>query len=1095
MTCKNCGKENRPEARYCRFCGAEQTVASTQKGLIGKDSIAPKLEELDMKLKVAREFAATGARMGLDCLIMGDSGTGKRFIAKLISDKMLAAGVAKRAPKEVDAADWADFANDFDNNIAALKDGILLITNAQKLVPTTKANDVIELDKLFTRMGNTEGAPIVILCGLLNDMCAFLENNKSVHRLFEFDFKLDAFGLEELTELTVSILKEKYNKEADEALGKRLRAHFAWFMRQPDLGHTNGHLAEKVAEDVCVKAICRGSKTVGEQDVNTAECFIPKTEEEIFADLDKYIGLQSVKDEIRAILNNVKERKEHGVKDKLLKDHYIFTGNPGTGKTTFARKFGEVLSAIGALPTGQFVEVSGKDFIGQAIGDTEANVKNYVNKAMGGVLFIDEAYALNDGKTGGFGADAVNTLLTLLENRKGEFVCIMAGYTKEMGEFVRMNPGIPSRCNVTIEFPDYDARELEKLFRIMLISNDEGTVFTLEDRAEEMLPKVFDRMYLKRTDTFGNARAVRNLFDEAIKRHRARKAGNDVLSYADIVGEDATKEVSVEDVMKELDGFVGMKSVKDAIRRIAQEVAVQKQLIEMGEAAEGLKKYNFVLTGNPGTGKSSVARMFGKIFHALGVTATDRVVEKVPKDIISQYVNESDKQMDAAITEAMGGVLFLDEAYDLEPMDSAGRSTSSEGKKAVQTLLTRMENEAGKFVVICAGYPKQMNDWLGSNDGLKRRFSHFIHIDDYTAEELLEIYERTAKAKRYNFTLANEEVRMKALNMFQNMVAMKDERFGNAGEAVKKVEETKTNMNVRINGLPADQWTPENLHTAFLEDIPYEEPEKVSVEKCLEELNKLVGLEGVKGSLTKLAHTINNEIEAAKLENRRPEIPLGHYLFLGNPGTGKTTVARLMGKILYSMGALPSPKVIEVGVADLKGRFTGDSEAQTKHIIDTAMGGILFIDEAYQLVGGDSFNASIMNVLLTRLENDRGKFVCIAAGYTYEMQAFIESNSGIRSRFPERNWINFEDYNPDELYRIFMIYANEGGYKLDTMAENAVKAKFIQIYGKRDRTFGNGREARNLFDDVKGNLAARLAEEGGVHTPEERLTIKMEDVI
>ena len=1093
MNCNKCGRENRPEASFCRFCGEPLVQETTQKGLIGKASITAILDDLDNKLQVAKVVAENGTRIGLDCLILGDSGTGKNFIANLIVSKMLASGVVKKAATKVDAADWDDFASDFDKKIAGLKDGVLLITNAQKLLPTSKASDVNQLDKLFTRMRNTEGAPIVIMCGLHNDLAEFLENNKDVHRLFEFDFILPAFGLNDLTELTLELLKEKYKVEAADDLSAKLKAHFGWYMRQTDVGHTNGHLSEKVAEGLYVKATLRGSKVVEAQDIDTSECFIPKTEEQILAELDDYVGLQSVKDEIRAIIRNVKAKKENGVKDKLLKDHYLFTGNPGTGKTTFARKFGEVLNAIGALPTGQFVEVPAKDFIGQFIGDSEANVKKYVDKAMGGVLFIDEAYALNQ-STGGYGMDAVNTLLTLLENRKGEFVCVMAGYTKEMGEFVRMNPGIPSRCNVTIEFPDYTARELETLFRNMLLRNNERTEFTLDAKAEEMLPKIFDKMYLKRSETFGNAREVRNLFDLAVKRHRLRNATDDVLTYADIVGEDATEEISVDDIMKEFDGFVGMQSVKDAIRRIAKEIAVQRQLIEMGEAAEGLTKYNFILTGNPGTGKSTVARIFGKVFKALGVTSTDRVTEKVPKDIIGQFVNESDKKMDAAINEAMGGVLFLDEAYDLEPMDAAGKSTSSEGKKAVQLLMTRMENEAGKFVVICAGYPKEMATFMNSNPGLKRRFSHTIHIEDYSAEELLEIYERAAKAKKYNFSLADETVRMKALNMFRNMIAMKDDKFGNAGEAMKKVAETKTNINNRLMSIPPDQWTPEVLHTALAEDIPYEEPAKVSIEDCLAELNALIGLGGVKDALTKLAHTINNEIESAKQENRRPEIPLGHYLFLGNPGTGKTTVARLMGKILYSMGALPTPNVVEVGKSNLVGRYVGDTEAITSHVIDTAMGGILFIDEAYQLAS-DQFGRNALEVLVARLENDRGKFVCIAAGYTYEMESFISENSGFESRFPQRNRITFEDYNPDELFQIFMIYANKGGYMLDPMAENAVRGKLTMLYNNRGRSFGNGRDARNLFDEVKSNLAARLAEEGGTHTPEERKTIKMEDVL
>ena len=1098
MTCKKCGKENRQEALYCRFCGEPMAQEMTQKGLIGKESIVPMLEDLDNKLKVAKVVISQGTRIGLDCLILGDSGTGKNFIAHLIASKMISSGVVKHAAKEVDAAEWDEFMGDFDKNMETLKDGILLITNAQKLLPTEKSRAVDRLDKLFTRMRKTEGTPIVLLCGNLNDVSKYMDNNKDVRRLFEFEFQLETFGLKDLTELTISLLEEKYKVKVADDIVKKLNAHFAWFMRQPDLGHLNGHLAEYVSETIYYKMALRPDKTVVVDDIDTAQCFIPKSEEQILADLDNYIGLQTVKDEIKAIVRNVKMRKESGVKEKLLKDHFIFTGNPGTGKTTFARIFGEVLNAVGALPTGQFVEVSAKDLIGRYLGDTEEKVKEYVNKAMGGVLFIDEAYALNQstgGAEGGsFGMDAVNTLITLLENRKGEFVCVMAGYTKEMNEFMRMNPGIPSRCNVIIEFPDYNARELEQLFRMMLTRNAERTEFSLDCKAEEMLPKVFDRMYLKRSETFGNAREVRNLFDLAVKRHRLRNAADNVFSYADIVGEDATEGISVDEIMKELDGFVGMNSVKSAIRRIAKEVAVQQQLIEMGEVSEGLTRYNFIITGNPGTGKTTVARTFGKIFKALGVTSTDHVTEKVPKDIISKYVNESDKLMNDAVNEAMGGVLFLDEAYDLEPMDEAGHSTSSEGKKAVQTLLTRMENDAGKFVVICAGYPKQMNDWLGSNDGLKRRFSHFIHIDDYTAEELMEIYERAAKTRRYNFQLANEEVRMKVLNMFRGMVAMKDQKFGNAGEAMKKVAETKNNIYNRINDTPREQWTDEFLHTALLEDIPYEEPAKVSVEKCLEELNQLVGLNGVKTALAKLAHTINNEIESAKLENRRPDIPLGHYLFLGNPGTGKTTVARLMGKILYSMGALPSPNVVEVDKSKMVGRYLGDTEAFTSHLIDSAMGGILFIDEAYQLTG-DQYGNSALQTLVTRLENDRGKFVCIAAGYSYEMESFLAGNSGFESRFPERNRIIFEDYTPDELFQIFMIHANKGGYMLDSMAENAVRGKLTMMYNNRGRSFGNGREARNLFEEVKGNLAARLAEEGGTHTSEERKTIKMEDVL
>ena len=390
MVCNKCGKDNRKEAKYCRFCGTEFSRASAPRELICKAGILPELEKLEDKLKVAGIIAEGGARIGMDCLILGDSGSGKNFIANMIADKMLSSGVAKKKPMAVDASDWDKFSSDFDKNISSIKDGILLITNAHKLLPTSKASNVNQLDRLFTRMRSTEGAPVVLLCGLLNELSVFMEYNKDVRRLFEFEFSLEAFDISGLSELAMTIFRERYGAGVSEGVEECLRSHFSWYMRQADLGYTNGHLAEKVAEDIYVKAALRGSRIIETQDIDPDRCFVPKSEEDILADLDGYVGLQSVKDEIRAIIRNVKKRKEKGVKSKLLCDHYIFTGNPGTGKTTFARKFGEVLNAIGALPTGQFVEISGKDFIGRFQGDSEANVKNYVAKAMGGVLFIDE---------------------------------------------------------------------------------------------------------------------------------------------------------------------------------------------------------------------------------------------------------------------------------------------------------------------------------------------------------------------------------------------------------------------------------------------------------------------------------------------------------------------------------------------------------------------------------------------------------------------------------------------------------------------------------------------------------------------------------
>jgi SpoVK/Ycf46/Vps4 family AAA+-type ATPase len=497
-----------------------------------------------------------------------------------------------------------------------------------------------------------------------------------------------------------------------------------------------------------------------------------------------------------------------------------------------------------------------------------------------------------------------------------------------------------------------------------------------------------------------------------------------------------------------------------------------------------------VLTGNPGTGKTTIARKLGKLFKAFGLTASDKVVEKTPKDIVSGYVNCSDKNMDDAVNEAMGGVLFLDEAYAIAPVDATGQCTNPEGKKALEALLTRMENDRGKFVVIAAGYKDKMNDLIRANEGFKSRFTHFLHIEDYTADELCLIFMNMLKAEALQ--PENDTVRDRAFKMFERMTASKDEKFGNAREARKVLDQTKRNLASRLKEIPYEAWTPELMTTIVADDIPFEEAKKLSPDECLAELDSLVGLQQVKDAMRALINSVNRANHLAKLTGEKSTVMPGHFMFLGNPGTGKTTVARMMGKILHSMGVIQRPDVIEVDKSKLVGRYVGETEAITTEVINSAMGGILFVDEAYSLAG-DQYGRNALDTLLKQLEDKRDRFVCIVAGYTKEMQAFVAANSGIKSRFPERNWINFEDYNDDELYQIFANLCKKENITITDDAATLLRARFKMIYMRRDDKFGNAREARNMFESVKANMATRTALLASP-TLEELKTIQPEDI-
>ena len=280
-----------------------------------------------------------------------------------------------------------------------------------------------------------------------------------------------------------------------------------------------------------------------------------------------------------------------------------------------------------------------------------------------------------------------------------------------------------------------------------------------------------------------------------------------------------------------------------------------------------------------------------------------------------------------------------------------------------------------------------------------------------------------------------------------------------------------------------------------------------SEEECLGELDSLIGLDSVKEDIRMMLDELSQKKLAAEIEGKEFEkVELDHYLFIGNPGTGKTTVARLMGRILHSLGALARPDVLEVKRSDLVAGYSGQTAMKTREVVNKAMGGVLFIDEAYSLFHGphDEFGLECVDELLKLLEDRRGEFVCIAAGYPREMQQLMESNSGLASRF--RKTIVFKDYDARQLMEIFRMMCRKQDYTIEPEAERALTEKFAGIYGNRGPEFGNGRTVRDVFKAVKAAafrrtraemsaLTAKGAGKAEAYRMVKQRLIKKEDVI
>ncbi len=262
---------------------------------------------------------------------------------------------------------------------------------------------------------------------------------------------------------------------------------------------------------------------------------------------------------------------------------------------------------------------------------------------------------------------------------------------------------------------------------------------------------------------------------------------------------------------------------------------------------------------------------------------------------------------------------------------------------------------------------------------------------------------------------------------------------------------------------------------------PAEQTEKQSksilpdLEKTLAELDSLCGLEQVKKEVKSLVNLV--KVRRLREDNGLPVPPMSlHLVFMGNPGTGKTTVARLMAKIYHALGVLPKGQLVEVDRSGLVAGYVGQTALKTQQVIETALGGVLFIDEAYALVNqsnGNDFGQEAIEVLLKNMEDHRHELIVIAAGYTEQMERFIHSNPGLESRF--NKYLIFEDYNGEQLLEIFRGMCQKNGYTLTKESEAEAGALFSILYENRDENFGNARNVRNLFEQTVACQSDRLA--------------------
>ena len=512
--------------------------------------------------------------------------------------------------------------------------------------------------------------------------------------------------------------------------------------------------------------------------------------------LGELIGLSGIKESIRKI-------KAYALNNKDSEDlniHMCFLGNPGSGKTEVARYIAGILYENKILPTNKVIEVDRSGLVSQYFGATAEKTSRVISRAMGGVLFIDEAYALGNNADVGtdYGKEAIDTLVKAMEDYRGKFCVILAGYKNEMLQMLSSNPGFKSRIQFMLDFPNYSRDELKSITELMLKNRH----YTIGDTA---LSRILDITDIKRKDpNFANAREIRNILDQVIMCQNLRRAGSDdtELGIVDVnkyiqdakinlptSGTGTANKILTGE--EELDQLIGLAAIKRMIKKI-------KAYAKRNQGQEGFNLH-MCFYGNPGTGKTEVARILSRILYDAGVLPEAKLVETDSHGLLGKFVGETAPKTQAKINDAMNGVLFIDEAYGLVSTNTASGGVTSYGEEAIAVLLKEMEDRRGQFCVILAGYKDEMKTMLSANPGLESRIQFTLDFPDYTREELGEIAVAFLKKKKY-------EIDEPALNRLLDVTEYYRNRpnFANARTVRNILDQVIMNQNLRTEDTDGD---------------------------------------------------------------------------------------------------------------------------------------------------------------------------------------------------------------------------------------------------------------------------------------------------
>ena len=801
--------------------------------------------------------------------------------------------------------------------------------------------------------------------------------------------------------------------------------------------------------------------------------------------LEQMVGLKRVKEKIRSLsrLSMLSQRrKEMGLPVKNASLHARFVGNPGTGKTTIAEIMGQIYKDLGLLSRGHVVRVERRNLVGRYYDSELRATEQAIESAQGGVLFIDEAYSLyvpDDPRDPG--KHVLEALLTALSDEKRrDWMLVLAGYPDEIEQMMNANPGIKSRVNETLFFDDYDVEELMQIADLYCKRNK----FRMSAEVRKHLHSVVSRDYGARDKHFGNARYINNLMEQTIAAnmaHRVSRIENPTkLQLQTIEIEDIPslrEEAPKSKGMAGLNQMVGLSNLKRNLSQHLNMVKLANMRMKRGLHTQ-MPPLHMIFTGNPGTGKTTVADFLGEIYASMGLLSKGDVIRVEKRDLVGSHVGETERKMKSILNRAKGNILFIDEAYQL----CAKEGQNDYGENVIDSLLTTLSNDQVDMIVILAGYPKDMERLLNMNDGLRSRFPYTFHFEDYSVDELHKIALQRAKSDNYCFTKRAEQL-LKSL--IKREVLRKRSSFGNARFVTRLLSaEILPRMATRLSNEVAEP-TKRQLKTIIAKDIPISQAEAARIEcggfddeaidVALKRLDALVGQNSVK-------RAIHNFVDIARYLNSEGEAFVGKGLlkwnFVGNTGTGKSIVAEILAQILKAMNLLDKGNIVEVRGEQIFNVSEYQCDQVLRQAMELSRHGLLFIDgdaPEFRNMHEYRLTSEQLRIKLTSLVAEIGGQGALVIAECNSPRQTVANSLAINGIYDFDHTFFFDDYTSDELFEILCQRLRKHKVKFTAEAEAKIRKYIELLCENRTLSFANARTMKHLARTIYEQVILRTS--------------------